>query len=298
MSMALTRTTTAWRWHATGTTWQIHHTGGVDAAMAQRAAAAVAEDEARWSRFLPDSVTSRITRGAGGPVSVDGPTLDLIEACLFWAAETDGVFQPLIGGAMSRWGYGRSIDRYACGVPDSPADSPVRGVPTLDRERSTVSIPAGTALDLGGIAKSWMARRIADRLLAWCEDPFLLVDAGGDLVAARGEHLVAVENPARPPAALATVILQDGHGVATSGYGRRRWVNGDGIKAHHLIDPHTGHPGPLTHATVVADDPVRADVLAKTLALRPLRIRELTDPALVIVDGRRRTTPRWIEVTR
>ena len=62
--------------------------------------------------------------------------------------------------------------------------------------------------------------------------------------------------------------------------------------AHHLIDPETGAPGPRTHATVVADDPVAADVLAKVLTLRPGRIAALDEAAMVMVDAGVRVTAR------
>jgi hypothetical protein len=53
-----------------------------------------------------------------------------------------------------------------------------------------------------------------------------------------------------------------------------------------------------SHATVVASDPVAADVLAKTLALRPERISEMTEAAMVMAGGRTRTTPRWEELVQ
>ena len=60
----------AWRWPATGSTWHVHHSGGIDAADAQAAADLVERDEARWSRFRPSSEVSRINSSAGRPVHV------------------------------------------------------------------------------------------------------------------------------------------------------------------------------------------------------------------------------------
>ncbi len=157
-----------------------------------------------------------------------------------------------------------------------------------------IRIPAGTQLDLGGIAKGWMARRAARLVAKLSDDEQILVDAGGDLAAARGDHEIAVERPGlhalnRPetPAGDAStwVTVYEGEGVATSGFGRRRWVNGDGVRAHHLIDPAAGRPGPESHATVIADDVVAADVLAKVLALHPESLSELAVPAMVTVGG-------------
>ena len=234
---------------------------------------------------------------AGRPVSVSPATLDLVEACVHWIRSTGGVFQPLVGGALVAWGYRRSLADRRAYAESSPDPRRLEGRPQVDRVRRTVQIPAGTRLDLGGIAKSWMACRAAALVRGRCDDPAILVDAGGDLVAARGLHLVAVEDPRdhhAPP--IARVRVDEGQGIATSGFGRRRWRNGDGRPAHHLIDPETGAPGPRTHATVISDDPVGADVLAKLLTLRPGRIAALDEAAMVMSDGVVRTTAGWTEV--
>lgn len=290
-------TTAAWEWRATGTTWRIHHTGGVEAGLAATVAQAVERDEARWSRFRAESEVARINAGAGRPVAVSPHTLDLLEVCDYWIRVTGGVFQPLVGGALVAWGYRRSLSDRRAYAAASPDPRRLDGRPRVDRERGTVWIPAGTRLDLGGIAKSWMGCRAAALLKTRCDDPVILVDAGGDLVAARGRHLVAVEDPRDHAAApLAHVTVEDGQGIATSGFGRRRWQNGDGRPAHHLIDPETGAPGPRTHATVLAADPVAADVLAKVLTLRPGRIAALEEAAMVLSGGEITTTRAWDRV--
>src|SRR4051794_24599512 len=184
------RTTTAWRWPATGTTWQVHHSGGVDTALAGEAAAAVAADEARWSRFAATSDVARVTAGAGGPVRVGPETIDLVAAAVRWTRATGGVFSPLVGRALAEWGYADSLLARRPGCALSPVAAPVRGEPVIDPAAGTIAIPPGTALDLGGIGKGWMARRLGAMLAARCDDPLLLVDAGGDLAAVRGEHLV------------------------------------------------------------------------------------------------------------
>ena len=47
----------------------------------------------------------------------------------------------------------------------------------VDLHRGTVRIPRGTRLDLGGIAKSWMAGRAAALLCARCDEESMMVDA-------------------------------------------------------------------------------------------------------------------------
>jgi thiamine biosynthesis lipoprotein ApbE len=102
------------------------------------------------------------------------------------------------------------------------------------------------------------------------------VEAGGDMVAARGDHTVQVEAPGDH-----AIVVHEGQGIATSGWSRRHWVNRDGESAHHLIDPATGAPGPRVQATVCADDPIEAEIEAKVLALRPHELMASRNPALL-----------------
>ncbi len=292
----------AWRWPATGSTWHVHHSGGIDAADAQAAAELVERDEARWSRFRPASEVSRINSSAGRAVPVSRETFELLAACRDWTRCTGGVFQPLAGTVLESWGYRTSLLERPAGTESSPCDQPVTGEIELDMIAGTVRIPPRAHLDLGGIAKGWMAQRLADMLADRCDDETILVDAGGDLTSARGEHIVAVERPGaslpnRPglPAGetVVRITIGEGEGVATSGCGRRQWVNGDGQIAHHLIDPVVGRPGPRTQATVIADDVVTADVLAKTLALRPRLIGHVAETAMITAGDLTHTTQAW-----
>lgn len=287
----------AWEFAATGTRWRIYHSGGVHEQAARELAAAVELDEARWSRFRPDSELSALNRAAGRWHSVSAEMFALLDAADRWTRRSGGLFQPLVAPALSAWGYRDSIGVRPPGVEAAPPTQPVVGALDFDLERRAVRIPHRSAVDLGGIAKGWIAGRVAALAATVCADPVLLVDAGGDLVAASGEHSVAVDRPGAdglPPQAW--IRLRRGQAVATSGYGRRQWVNGDGVRAHHLIDPATGAPGPLAHATVVADCPVTADVQAKLLALRPDDIHRTNYAALVVTPSGAQKSQSWSDV--
>src|SRR4051794_16172362 len=189
---------TAWTWRAMGTTWRIYHRGGVDGELARDAAALVAADEERWTRFRPFGDVFHLNAGAGRPVEVAPETLALLELALAWQDETRGVFDPLVGGAVAAWGYERSLRAADPGVARSPAPRPLCGERLeVERARGRARVPAGVRLDLGGIAKSYAASRVAPLLGERCSARELLLDAGGALVAVRGEHVVGVEVPGR-----------------------------------------------------------------------------------------------------
>ena len=261
----------AWEFSATGTRWRVYHDGSLPAAVAAEALTAVRADEARWSRFRPDSECSAINAAAGRWTPVSSESFKLLTACAAWSARTGGVFNPLAGGALRTWGYADSFtaeDRRSRGSATVPR--PVIGRIELDNRTQRVRIPAGCYLDLGGIGKGWIAARAAALLRLRAPAAEILIDAGGDLVAVSGQHRIAIESlQEHGPDALGFVTLTDGEAIATSGYRHRQWTPRDGRSAHHLIDPETGAPGPRVQATVVSDDPVSADVLAKVVALRP-----------------------------
>jgi FAD:protein FMN transferase len=272
-----------------GTTWRVFHSGLVGQEDAEAVVAQVAADEQRWSRFRPDSELSRINAAAGNPVRVSAETLDLLAACDCWREATDGAFAPLVGEAMEAWGYAESRDRRALGSEASPG--PV-GVPrdrlVFDAAFRLARVPPHGRLDLGGIAKMWSARRAAHMLAGRCADPSVLVEAGGDMVAARGDHAVRVEAPGDH-----AITVRAGHGIATSGWSRRHWTNGDGQPAHHLIDPATGRPGPRVQATVCAEDPIEAEIEAKVLALRPGELTATGNAALLWDEDSVRCNQAW-----
>ena len=67
---------------------------------------------------------------------------------------------------------------------------------------------------------------------------------------------------------LHTFELSQG-GVATSGIGRRSWLDVHGAPAHHLLDPGSGRPAftGIVQATALAPTALEAETLAKAALL-------------------------------
>ncbi|TFH31794.1 MAG: FAD:protein FMN transferase, partial [Anaerolineales bacterium] len=144
-------------------------------------------------------------------------------------------------------------------------DWPERKEMGVDLETHSICLPAGTRLDLGGIAKGWAADRALERLV---ELGPALVDAGGDIALSPRSALdacwpVAVTDPHHPQDTIALLALHAG-AVATSGREIHRWQQGDHMR-HHIIDPRTGEPAgsDVLTATVIAPTAVEAEMAAK-----------------------------------
>ncbi len=198
------------------------------------------------SRFRPDSEINALHRAAaaGVPVRVSGDLLEAVEIALRAARLSNGAVDPTVGTAMCRLGYDRDftvMERNAIG--DLPEPGPVPGWTSvgIDLERSTVTLPVGTLLDLGATAKAWAADRAAGAI-ASCFGCGVLVSLGGDIAVggeAPGEGFsVGIADICGDPSAPVAVSIVSG-GLATSGIGNRHWTLG-GHPVHHLIDPATG----------------------------------------------------------
>ncbi|MEP7284424.1 MAG: FAD:protein FMN transferase [Chloroflexota bacterium] len=238
--------------------------------------------ESIFSRFRATSELSHLNAQAGHTIKVSLPMFEVITAAVQAAAVTDGVFNPLILGALVSAGYDHSFNAEHF-IPGSTLTDHTVGdwrEIVLDSAALTVRLPAASRLDLGGIVKGWAAQKTAQRLsmVGPC-----LVDAGGDIVARgtpdeTGGWLVSIRHPDLSQT-LYTVLLTDST-IATSGIDYRHWTR-DGQTLHHLIDPRTGQPAEsdILSASVIAPDAVQAEVWAKT-ALITGQLPDL--PALLI----------------
>jgi len=212
------------------------------------------EWEDALSRFRPGSELSRLNDRAGAPVRVGPILLAAVEASLAAARATGGLFDPTLRHELVRMGYDRSFDELANDVA-GPDGGPRGGGGwrrvVVDRAGCTITLPAGTGFDLGGIAKG-MAVDAALELLAALGADAALVSAGGDLAVRglpRGRRAWPILVGSGPDGLVVPLVRG---ALATSGKERRRWKQGR-VERHHLVNPETGEPaaGGLRRVTAV-----------------------------------------------
>jgi thiamine biosynthesis lipoprotein len=225
----------------------------------------------RFTRFDRDSELSRFNAAGGsGWVPVSAELEGLLRVALWAYDVSGGLVHAGVLGSMLAIGYTRSLHKGP-----TPAALDVCPPPPLTEllqvQKGRARLRTGAGIDPGGIAKGWLADRLAAELGANC-----LVNLGGDLFA-RGRGLTGQGWPVGLPspgagfgetsAAGSTVLLRD-QGAATSGTRRRAWRHGD-RDLHHLIDPRTGQPSAsdLAEVTVVAASAAEAEVHAKVALL-------------------------------
>lgn len=235
----------------------------------------VAEAEQRFSRFRETSELSYLNRSAGQWVEVSEAMFSLLQEATEVYHLTGGLFDPTILGALKSVGYDRTMDeiRRLGVVPVRPeARSLAAGFDRveLDAARRAVRLPHGVQIDLGGIAKGWIAGHAARQLAQFTAAG--AVSAGGDMALfglPQGESTwpVSLEDPQDPNRVIA--VLKVGPGaVATSSVTKRRW-NQQGQARHHIIDPRRGAPAasPWLSVTVHTEKATHAEALAKALLI-------------------------------
>ena len=229
----------------------------------------VAEFEARYSRFVPDSLISRINAAAGRDwVEVDAGTDQVFSLCSELVFFTRGVFDPTALPLIALWNWKAS-------PPVVPTDDAVRaarelvGWDKVQRRPGAIFLPvAGMCLDLGGIGKEYAV----DCAVAVAQQhgvTDVLVDFGQDVRAMgqppqRDAWCVGLEDPSQPGNCWAGVAVRI-MAVASSG-DYLRYFEANGRRYGHILDPRSGYPvwNGCRSVTVIAPSCTVAGVLSTT----------------------------------
>ncbi len=273
-------------------------------------AADLAELDGACGRTVPIPSSSRWTAPDGRPVQLS-PLLGEAVAVALRAAElTDGDVDPTVGEAIAAAGYDRD---FSLVPPDGPPlNLAVRAVPGwrqvhLDPASRTLTIPAGTRLDLGATAKASAATDRAAARIAETVGGGVLVGLGGDIAVAGqappgGSRIRVQDVTGRPeeiPDGPSAVVAITSGGLATSSTTARRWRRG-GDLLHHILDPRTGLPPAPVWRTISVTAATCADANAASTAgiirgdRAPAGWARIGLPArLVSVDGDVETVAGW-----
>ena len=232
--------------------------------------------EKRFTRFSEQSELSRLNRSAGTWFTASSELFDVIKEALFYFHKSNGLFDPSILPGLKNAGYIYSMDeiRRIGSAPQSADYSPTLtstfASVELNETTSSIRLPVDLQIDLGGIAKGWIAE-CAARLLGQYASS-CAVNAGGDMFLVGLPHgkdcwEVGLEDPRDPKVDISVLLLQEG-AVATSSVMKRAWKQGD-ISRHHLIDPRTGEPANTSwlSVTVLAPHATTAEAFAKAFLI-------------------------------
>ena len=195
----------------------------------------------------------------GKTVSISPLLSQLIADATALSVNSDGLFNPAVGGLIKAWGFQRSEF-----TPIQPNAEEIKALVKANPQMIDIVLNGNKAysrnpavqLDLGGYAKGYALDIAADYLRSQGVK-HALINIGGNIIAL-GQHgdspwRVGIQDP-RGPSAIATVELADGWAIGTSG-DYQRYFELNGKRYCHIIDPRTGYPSQGTEAVTVLIPP-------------------------------------------
>jgi thiamine biosynthesis lipoprotein len=231
----------------------------------------------RFSRFRAHSELSSLNRDPRPVVPVSPMMARFANAVVSAGFLTAGLVDATLIDQIESAGYAGE-PRHPLPLPVAlrlaPPRRPARaGVAPRWREievnlaDQTVRRPIGVKLDSGGLAKGLFADVLAEELAA---HPSFAINCAGDLVIGGSDGYsrpIHVESPFNGRTLHTFEATRTG--VATSGIGRRAWLDARGRPAHHLLDPWTGEPAytGVVQVTALAPSALMAEIHAKAAIL-------------------------------
>lgn len=244
---------------------------------AEEALRAVSEEAVRLEKqlscFLPDSEISRINKSAGLKCErLSKDTYEVLSQAIEFSRNSHGFFDVTIGPLVRLWSSCKN-------TLEAPPESWIKQLLPLvnhtdlilnPRERTAGLQKSGQSIDLGGIGKGFAGDKFVEVFKKYGISS-AFTNIGGNVVALGTKPdcspwRVGIQHPREENSLLGVVSVAD-KAVVTSGDYQRYFIDKNGKRQHHILDPSTGYPAEsgVVSATVVADSSLAADALSTML---------------------------------
>jgi thiamine biosynthesis lipoprotein len=258
---------------AQGTTWHITYFASDSIDLMPAINQLLSEVDQSLSLYQPNSIVNKWNQSKKG-IRVDSHFNQVLTKAIDVFHDTEGYFDITVFPLTSAWGFG---PRKNTELPDS---SLIKGVmPCVNsqllkvRGRKITKKKPCVQIDPNGIAQGYTV----DQLAAILDSRGImnyLVELGGE-IRVRGRKLpsgeklsIGIEAPGDDPLfpLLQKRVYMESGAITTSG-NYRRYLEADGKRITHLLDPHTGYPiqNELVSVTVIAPDAITADAYDNAL---------------------------------
>ena len=237
-----------------------------DATVLNDALAECGRYEQLLSRTVEGSDVWRINHAGGQPVEVSNETLEILDVARQVSECSGGMFDVTIAPVSTMWDFTSG----ATVVPDADAIAEAATLVDYTKVKTDdglVTLPEGMMIDLGGIAKGYIADAVKGYLAERGVESAVL-SFGGNIVAIGlkpdgSPWKVGIQDIDKPTGEYMLVSLNYGGSTVTSGIYERGFESG-GVYYHHILDPNTGWPvqNELASVTIFSDSSMWGDALA------------------------------------
>lgn len=217
------------------------------------------------SRTVEGSDVHRINHAGGQTVTVDAETWAILARAKELSKKSGGAFSVTIAPMSTQWDFTGGTQKMPTEEERLAAIPLVNDELLVLGENNTVTLPAGMSIDLGGIAKGYIADQIAEMIRGKVSGATL--NFGGNVYAVGCKpdgslFNIGISHPQSPSAAIAAAKVKDTSVVTSGTY--QRYFEKDGVTYHHILDPKTGLPSNsgLCSVTIITQSSMTADALA------------------------------------
>ena len=253
------------------------------------------------SKTVAGSDIDRLNRAGGAPVEVQPETAALLALAVEIGRESGGAFDVTVAPASALWDF--RTDEPQLPDPDALSDA-CRSIDfrNIAIDGTAVTLKNGAEIDLGGIAKGYIADCVADYLRSQGVAS-ACINMGGNVVTIGTKPdgtpwTVGIRDPNGTPEQSAEVLHPTDAAVVTSGT-YERGFDLDGIRYHHILDPKTGMPvqNGLASVTIVGTRSALCDALSTACFVlgeeksRPILSEYGVSAIFLYADGTRSQIP-------
>lgn len=222
-----------------------------------------------FSNTKNDSEISKINNANGQAVEVSDDTISLLKTAIHYGDISNGKFDITISPVSSLWDF-QSED------PEIPDDTDIQSAlahvnyKNIQINGNQVSLTdSEAAIDLGGIAKGYIADQLKDYLKSQGVE-HAMINLGGNVLAIGkkpdgSDYNIGIQKPFDTTGDPITSVKIADQSVVTSG-DYQRYFKKNGKIYHHILNPSTGYPydNGLSSVTIITDSSVNADALSTT----------------------------------
>lgn len=221
-------------------------------------------------RLSATDAKSEIARlNADGTAVLSDETAALISRSLSLCEALDGAFDITVYPAVRAWGF--TTGDYTVPSDERLAElADLIDFHSVSLDGNTAALPEGAMLELGAVAKGYLAD-ISDDILSEGGASCAILNFGGTIKLYGSKpdgtpFRVGVADPASPSSYFGYLSCPPGV-IATSGGYERCFTADDGTTYIHILDPSTARPvdNGVLSVTVFTDDGVYADALSTAL---------------------------------
>ena len=230
-----------------------------------------------FSRTASDSELYQLNHRELTPVAgtedtfqVSNPLAELIRKGLYYSELSEGAFDIAIEPLTSLWDF-------TAEDPQVPEDRLIQEALTkcdyhnvsVSDNNEVILKTEDTAIELGAIAKGYIADRLKDYLISQGVKS-AIINLGGNVICIGGKpddssFKIGIQKPfADRSETIAVMDIKDKSVVSSGVY--ERCFEQDGTLYHHLLNPRTGYPydNGLIAVTIISDESVDGDALSTT----------------------------------